>query len=86
LSNVSFTERMAQLGNRLSVVPASQAVCEEEKGLTEKLSEWNTVETSEALFDEDDNIFHPDDEIIVDPKESLEPIKRVLPLSYGVDE
>ena len=51
--------------------------CEEDKG-----QEWTPVESSVDSFteeeEEDDNIFHPDDEIIVDPKESMEaPIKRV---------
>jgi len=46
--------------------------------LDEKLEEWNT---SESVYSEDNNIFHPDDEIIVDPKESMEAsIKRVFPL------
>ena len=46
----------------------------------DKMQEWTTVETSQSLFDEDDKIFHPDDEIIIDPKESQEaPIKRVKP-------
>jgi hypothetical protein len=52
----------------------------EEKGLEEKLDEWNT---SESAYSEDNNIFHPDDEIIVDPKESLEAsIKRVSLVSF----
>jgi hypothetical protein len=58
------------------VVPAAMP-CEEDK-----TNEWNGVETSVDLFneEEDDNIFHPDDEIILDPKESMEaPIKRVSP-------
>ena len=50
----------------------------EGKDLEEKLEEWNT---SESVYSEDNNIFHPDDEIIVDPKESLEAsIKRVSPV------
>jgi hypothetical protein len=57
------------------VVPTQVVQCEEEKGL----NEWTTVETPPESPDEDDNIFHPDDEIIVDPKESMEaPIRRVF--------
>ena len=44
--------------------------------MDEKLEEWNV---SESVYSENTNIFHPDDEIIVDPKESLEAsIKRVV--------
>ena len=54
----------------------------EDSGEEEKDLDWNTVETSEALFDEDDEveeedtIFHPDDEIIVDTKDAAL-VKRV---------
>ena len=52
--------------------------------MDEKLEEWNT---SESVYSEDNNIFHPDDEIIVDPKESLEAsIKRVSPILYIVND
>jgi hypothetical protein len=75
LSNVSFTECMAFFSSNL-VPQANQS--DEDKSLGDKIQDWNTVETSESLFDEDDSIFHPDDEIILDPKESMEaPIKRV---------
>jgi hypothetical protein len=55
-------------------VPSQTIQCEEERGL----SDWTTVETPLESPYEDDNIFNPDDEIILDPKESMEaPIKRV---------
>ena len=61
----------------LTLVPAANS-SDEDKSQGDKYQDWSTVETSESLFDEDDSIFHPDDEIILDPKESLEaPIKRV---------
>jgi hypothetical protein len=42
-----------------------------------KDSEWSTIE--HPLFEEEDTIFHPDDEIIVDTKDPLDtPIKRVF--------
>ena len=63
------------------MVPASAVPCEE------KAHQWNGMDTSADLFnkDKDDTIFHPDDEIILDPKESMEaPIKRVRsPDSFG---
>jgi len=66
---------------RLIVVVPAAMPCESE----DKTQEWNGVEPSVDSFNdesEDDNIFHPDDEIIVDPKESMEaPIKRVISLS-----
>jgi hypothetical protein len=62
---------------RSDVVPQANS-SDEDKSLGDKMQDWSTVETSESLYDEDDSIFHPDDEIIVDPKESMEaPIKRV---------
>jgi hypothetical protein len=49
------------------------------------MQEWNTIEKSD--LDQDDTIFHPDDEIILDPKESLEaPIKRVNSPSTSIDD
>ena len=64
-------------------VPSQAIQCEEDKALNESLEEWDTVETSDSLFDEDDTIFHPDDEIIEDPKESSEVlIKRVSNVLY----
>jgi hypothetical protein len=61
----------------LIIVPA-QVTDFDDKMSGDKIQEWNTIEKSD--FEQDDNnIFHPDDEIILDPKESLEaPIKRVL--------
>jgi hypothetical protein len=71
LSNVSFTE-CTSCSDVVDV-----AVPPKESDELEKLQEWSTVETSESLFDGDDNIFHPDDEIILDPKDSM---KKVFPL------
>jgi hypothetical protein len=72
---VSFTERTTVYTS--DVVPQANS-SDEDKSLGDKIQDWSTVETSESLYDEDDSIFHPDDEIIVDPKESMEaPIKRV---------
>ena len=81
LSSVSFAECMSlkphSVNSGLIIVVPAAMPCDEDK-----TQEWNGVETSVDLFneEEDDNIFHPDDEIIVDPKESMEaPIKRVSP-------
>jgi hypothetical protein len=69
LSNVSFTECI--LFNCLVNIVPSQS------------EEWSTVDRDDTFEEEEDNIFHPDDEIILDPKESMEaPIKRVLPIYY----
>jgi hypothetical protein len=64
--------------NLLIIAPKPEDSGEEERDL-----DWNRVETSEALFDEDDEIeeadtlFHPDDEIIIDTKDAGL-VKRVL--------
>jgi hypothetical protein len=77
LSNVSFAECMAP-ADLSDLVP--QPNSDEDKSLGDQIQDWSTVETSDSLFDEYDSIFHPDDEIILDPKESMEaPIKRVPP-------
>jgi hypothetical protein len=82
LSNVSFAEcTFLSIRVFLIVVPKPEDSSEEEKDL-----DWNTVETSEALFDEEDEdeieeadtLFHPDDEIIVDTKDAGF-VKRVFP-------
>ena len=82
LSNVSFTEcTLCPLGYGLMCVVPSQVIqCDAEE------KEWSSP-AEESPVDEEDNIFHPDDEIILDPKESLEaPIKRVHPSlqTYGL--
>ena len=64
------------------MIVRSQGIQCEEKGLDEKLEGWNT---SESVYSDDNNIFHPDDEIIVDPKESIEAsIKRVSPVFFSL--
>jgi hypothetical protein len=53
--------------------------CEEGKALNDKLREWNNIDMPQASLEDEDCIFHPDDEIILDPKESMEsPIQRVF--------
>jgi hypothetical protein len=65
------------------IVPAQVTECDD-KVLGDKMQEWNTIEKSD--LDQDDTIFHPDDEIILDPKESLEaPIKRVYSRHASID-
>lgn len=60
-------------------MPTQVNECNEDKELEDKLDEWNTIDSAATIFDDDDKIFHPDDEIILDPKESLEaPIARVI--------
>ena len=62
------------------LVPTQVNECDEDKELEDKLQEWNTIDAPATIFDDNDKIFHPDDEIILDPKESSEaPIARVLP-------
>lgn len=66
----------------LRLVPSHPVPCEEGKALNDKLQEWNNIDTPQTSLDDgnDDCIFHPDDEIILDPKESIEtPIQRVIP-------
>lgn len=69
------------------VVPTQVNECDEEKEMQDKLQDWNTIDSSGTLSDDDDKIFHPDDEIILDPKESSEaPIARVTLLPGVADE
>jgi hypothetical protein len=78
LSSVSFSERMRKVF--LTDVVPSQTNCED-KPLGDKLNDWTTVESPKSICEEsdgDDKIFHPDDEIILDTRESL-PLKRVHP-------
>jgi hypothetical protein len=76
LSSVSFSECMQSTSESelILVPPAKTLECDEDV----KESEWSTIE--HPVFEEEDSIFHPDDEIIVDPKDPLDqPIKRVHP-------
>ena len=59
-------------------VPSSKTLeCDEES----KESEWSTIE--HPVFEEEDTIFHPDDEIIIDTKDPSDPpIKRVISFGY----
>lgn len=63
----------------LTVVPTQVNECDEDKEMEDKLQDWSTIDSLATIFDDDDKIFHPDDEIILDPKESSEaPIARVI--------
>jgi hypothetical protein len=69
------------------VVPTQVNESDEDKEMQETLQDWNTIDSSATLFDDDDKIFHPDDEIILDPKESSEaPIARVKSLPVVADD
>jgi hypothetical protein len=59
-----------------NAVPSLPTSDEESK---DKMNEWTTVEANHSLSEEDDKIFHPDDEII-DPKDTVDvSVKRVCP-------
>lgn len=71
----------------LTIVPSQVTECDEDRDLEDKLQEWNTIDSAATIFEDDDRIFHPDDEIILDPKESSEaPIARVIPCEYELTE